>query len=359
MNMNQRIAIQASRGIAACLVLLFHSSAMSFKYYQYDFLGISSIGRSGGVDFFFMLTGFLLYHAYGKRIGTRISITPYLTKRLIRIYPFYWLITLIVLPVYFLVPSFGYGYETNHSTIVHSLLLLPQEHGPILPVAWSLSYFVFFYLLFGLMLAIGKRPAYVFASLWLALTFCHVLHVPIIAADMDHNVYLNFLFNEANLEFAIGCLLAKWSEQFKFRHYQLLMGLGAAGFALIWLNNKYNMLPYHDYLLYVIPSILVLLGAASIKGNMHLGVWVKALSKIGDASYSILLTHLLFISIMMKLARSSHLAENLGYLPTDILIVALTIPLCRLAYVWAEKPLVAFCQSKITLKPSASPKPSS
>lgn len=97
MNKNQRILLQASRGAAAFFVLLFHTSAMSFKYFQYDLLGISAIGRSGGVDFFFLLTGFLLYHTYGHKIGTKMSVLPFLSNRLIRIYPFYWLITLVVL----------------------------------------------------------------------------------------------------------------------------------------------------------------------------------------------------------------------------------------------------------------------
>lgn len=76
MNNNQRIVLQASRGAAAFFVLLFHTSAMSFKYFQYDLLGISAIGRSGGVDFFFVLTGFLLYHTYGHKIGTKMSVLP-------------------------------------------------------------------------------------------------------------------------------------------------------------------------------------------------------------------------------------------------------------------------------------------
>ncbi|NRF90581.1 acyltransferase [Paenibacillus frigoriresistens] len=118
MNNNQRIVLQASRGAAAFFVLLFHTSAMSFKYYQYDLLGISAIGRSGGVDFFFVLTGFLLYHTYGHKIGTKMSVLPYLSNRLICIYPFYWLITLVVLPVYFLVPSCSYGYDETHKDTI-------------------------------------------------------------------------------------------------------------------------------------------------------------------------------------------------------------------------------------------------
>ncbi|SDN34501.1 Peptidoglycan/LPS O-acetylase OafA/YrhL, contains acyltransferase and SGNH-hydrolase domains [Paenibacillus sp. yr247] len=357
MNKNQRIVLQASRGAAAFFVLLFHTSAMSFKYFQYDFLGISAIGRSGGVDFFFLLTGFLLYHTYGHKIGTKMTVLPYLTNRLIRIYPFYWLITLVVLPVYFLVPSFGYGYETHKDTIIKSFLLLPQAHGPVLPVAWSLSYFVLFYLVFSFLMALGRKPAYLFVSIWMTLTLCHFLNVPLIGADIDRHFYLNFLFSGVNLEFIAGCLLAKWAEHHRNKHYKQLIVIGALGFALIWLNNKYLLFPYHNYLLYIIPATCVLLGASSVPEQLRLPYWVKSLSKLGNASYTILLTHLLFISILMKLSVKIHVVDHLGYLLTDLIIMALTVPLCYMVYRLAEKPLVTGLKNAIKLSPSKSSNP--
>ncbi len=44
--------IQAMRGIAVLLVMLFHASQMSNKYFHYNFLGVSDMGRSGGYAFF-------------------------------------------------------------------------------------------------------------------------------------------------------------------------------------------------------------------------------------------------------------------------------------------------------------------
>ncbi|WP_171683119.1 acyltransferase family protein [Paenibacillus planticolens] len=357
MNKNQKIVLQASRGAAAFFVLLFHTSAMSFKYYQYDFLGVSSIGRSGGVDFFFLLTGFLLFHTYGHKIGTQMTALPFLINRLIRIYPFYWLITLVVLPVYFFVPSFGYGYETHKDTIMKSFLLLPQSHGPVLPVAWSLSYFVLFYLIFSLFMALGKKPAFIIASVWIGLTLCHFLRVPWISADIDRHFYLSFLFSDVNLEFIVGCLLAKWAEHHRNKHYRLLIATGALGFLLIWINNKYQFAPFHNYLLYVIPAVFILLGVSSVPEGLQLPRWVHTLSKLGNASYTILLTHLIFISILMKLSVATHVAHYLGFLFTDVLIVALVVPLCYIVYKLAEKPLASGLKDAIKVSPSRSSKP--
>lgn len=356
MNSNQNIALQASRGVAACFVLLFHVSSMSYKYFQYDFFGISTLTRSGGVDYFFVLTGFLLFKTYGHQIGAKKSVLPYLRNRLIRIYPFYWLITLIVLPVYFLVPSFGYGYETEKGTIIRSLLLLPQAHGPILPVAWSLSYFVLFYALFSVIMAIGKTPAYLVASIWIALTICNVAPVPYIGFDISRHFYLNFLFSEVNLEFALGCLLAGLTPYLRGKRYNLLLALAMAGFIAIWLNNKYMAVPFHSYLLYLIPATLALLGIVSIPEDIKLPRWVLGFGRLGNASYTILLTHLLSISVMMKLSRSTHLADKLGYLLTDLFVVVFTLMLCYISYHWAEKPLVARIKTMVNLQRAKSPK---
>ncbi|MDR6878726.1 acyltransferase [Bacillus sp. 3255] len=345
MSHNQKIGLQASRGAAAFFVMLFHISAMSYKYYQYDFLGVSAIGRSGGVDFFFILTGFLLFHTYGHKIGSKMNIIPYLTNRIIRIYPFYWLMTFIVLPVYFLVPSFGYGYETHKDTIVKSFVLLPQTHGPVLPVAWSLSYFILFYVAFGMLMALRKKSAYILASIWIVLTLCHVLQVPFISTDIDRHFYLNFLFSDVNLEFLLGCLVAKCVAYVKPVRFKPWIVLGFLGFVFIWINNRFQFVPYHSYLLYMIPSVCILIGASSIPEDFRLPAWGIMLSKLGDASYTILLTHLLFISVLMKLSVVSHLAGRLGYWFTDLIIVVVVIPLCLLAYKLAEKPLVSLLKA--------------
>lgn len=340
MTSNQKRWLQASRGFAACLVLLFHVSAMSNKYFHYDFLGVSQIGRSGGVDYFFVLTGFLMAFLYGDQIGTRANVTSFLVKRLIRIYPLYWLITLVVLPVYFLFPHFGYGYETQKDTIFKSLLLLPQSHGPILPVAWSLSYFVLFYFMTALLMRIPKRWAIGIGVAWIAVSICNVLHVPIIGPDVQRHPYLSFLFNEAILEFAVGAGVANLLKRRSFRHTYSFLASGLAGFLFIWLNNKFLWLPFHDYLWYVIPSALLLSGVMSVKEDGPLPKWILALSKLGDASFSILLTHLLFVSILMKLLKASHAAYHIGFLSDALFVIICTIPLCRLVYEKVEKPLV-------------------
>lgn len=60
---------------------------------------IVDIGRIGGVDFFFVLSGFLIYHVYAKNAGDWDHSLQFMKRRLIRIYPLIWFFTCLSLPV--------------------------------------------------------------------------------------------------------------------------------------------------------------------------------------------------------------------------------------------------------------------
>lgn len=44
--------IQAARGIAVVLVMLFHTSQLAQKYFHINFLAVSGMDRSGGYAYF-------------------------------------------------------------------------------------------------------------------------------------------------------------------------------------------------------------------------------------------------------------------------------------------------------------------
>jgi peptidoglycan/LPS O-acetylase OafA/YrhL len=81
------------RGIAAFAVILDHVSSTALRTWL--------PGRYLAVDFFFVLSGFVLAHAYGERLRTGMSPWAFMKVRLIRLYPLYILgIALgLVLPV--------------------------------------------------------------------------------------------------------------------------------------------------------------------------------------------------------------------------------------------------------------------
>ncbi|MEW8987831.1 MAG: hypothetical protein AB2401_12690, partial [Bacillus sp. (in: firmicutes)] len=52
--------IQFSRALVPLFVLLFHAEAFMHVYFDYDFLKLQDVSKSGGVYYFFALSGFMI-----------------------------------------------------------------------------------------------------------------------------------------------------------------------------------------------------------------------------------------------------------------------------------------------------------
>lgn len=128
------------RGIAAISVITIHFQRMFFPFV--------ANGAYLAVDLFFVMSGFVLSHAYDKRLQGGMNPVAFLTARLIRLYPFYILA---------LVPSFielAYTERGAHLwwqvglSGVFNLAMLPSppvgiRYDPLFPgnfAAWSLAF---------------------------------------------------------------------------------------------------------------------------------------------------------------------------------------------------------------------------
>src|SRR5580698_9043340 len=82
-------ALDGLRGVAAISIVVFHySQNLGWELLPNAYLA---------VDFFFMLSGFVLAHAYEARLRSGQAVAEFMQRRLIRLYPLYWLGT--TLPV--------------------------------------------------------------------------------------------------------------------------------------------------------------------------------------------------------------------------------------------------------------------
>jgi peptidoglycan/LPS O-acetylase OafA/YrhL len=124
------------RGVAALAVLVFHTTG-GFRGYL-------------AVDLFFMLSGFVLMHAYGTMVVTRESYLRFLGLRLARIYPVHLLVLVLLLPLLNTRPDFSF------ESLASSLLLLqsPWRSGMCWNyAAWSISAEWHAYLLFPFLIS--------------------------------------------------------------------------------------------------------------------------------------------------------------------------------------------------------------
>ncbi|SFL65255.1 Peptidoglycan/LPS O-acetylase OafA/YrhL, contains acyltransferase and SGNH-hydrolase domains [Paenibacillus sp. 1_12] len=334
--------IQAARGIAVVLVMLFHTSSLAQKYFHINFLGVSGMGQSGGYAYFFVLTGFLMFTLYHQHFGKVHMWGTFMVKRLLRIYPLYWLVNAAVIPIYFIVPAFGNGYETKPMEIFTSLFLLPYSQVPILGVAWSLIYVVFFYFIFSLLFVLNKKTILALFTLWLlivGLTNFGWIH-------MKDNVWLHFLFDGMHLQFVLGMLIAWTIRRFNLNKGGYSLAAGLMVFPIVWVLRYMNPAFAYPNVLYTIGSSLVLLGIGSMRTAAP--SWLGFAQFLGNASYSILLTSLGFLSITLKLAKAAHLNIMLGPTITTVICFMMALPLCCIFYWYVERPLIQRLKSMMT-----------
>ena len=76
-------SLQIGRGIAALIVVLFHNSSISGieKYFPQKYLGLLSFGNAG-VQFFFVLSGFIIFLVYAKDIGEQQRFVRFFSRDL-------------------------------------------------------------------------------------------------------------------------------------------------------------------------------------------------------------------------------------------------------------------------------------
>ena len=93
--MNERVkllSLQAGRGVAAIGVVFDHVSLIMAQPEYGAHNVLASVTQYGilGVNFFFVLSGFIILMAHYKDIGQPRSVGSYAYRRVIRIYPIYW-----------------------------------------------------------------------------------------------------------------------------------------------------------------------------------------------------------------------------------------------------------------------------
>lgn len=351
-------SIQALRGIAAFLVMLFHCAEIQREGLgpdrQAEIELLSGFWNQGyaGVDLFFVISGFVMVYVtqnYGAKDMGR-----FLYKRAARIYPIWWIFaSIMALYVYASYGQFGSPQLVSPNEdglyLLKSLLLIPQEQVPVLSVGWTLIHEVYFYLIFALTLFLPKRVLPIFLLVWAGLTlvgFANGLAQPMV--EGASSLFASLL----TLEFIAGALLAWLMLRKDIPFGRIILGLGAVGFAaaLVFYTDRSNDLTlWGRVVVYTLPCLALLAGLVSLEKAKSITInhW---LSRLGDWSYALYLSHILVILTMKRvfLYLGSYLPESLQYQAEgwmdNVLFWSVTITACllvsALSYRFLEQPLL-------------------
>jgi exopolysaccharide production protein ExoZ len=291
--------LQAGRAVACLVVLLFHTN---FTLALPKYLGreiFPFVGAGGaGVQYFFVLSGFVILLAHRKDIDKPSKVGEFLWKRFRRIYPVLWIVLLLVIPVFLLVPSYGTGKELSFGSIVSAFLLSPSPQDYLLKPMWTLRHEVLFYLIFCVSIW-RRRTGFAIGGIWIALSAI----MPWFHLDFPWA----FLFSSNHLLFAFGMLACLGFHSANIpRSTDLIATVtGAIGFASVWFIDLHRVIIVRDALnvLYGLTAALMVLGFAVIERDRGLRV-PDTLRFVGEASYSIYLVHFPALSAAIKVALS-------------------------------------------------------
>ncbi|WP_343660252.1 acyltransferase [Chryseobacterium sp.] len=325
--------LQILRGISALLVCCFHFR----ETINLPGLNLGDIlfkKGSIGVPVFFIISGFIMAFTTQKINFSKDSfqqITLFYKRRIIRIVPLYYLLTLVAM-----IPGGGfllYFYGQGLHELVHSLLFLPtQKEFPVLFLGWSLNFEMFFYLIFGLSLLFKEKRYYFITAFFILTTLLgYFIHF--------ENPYLRMVNHSLNLYFVVGILFSLLLNRFTIpRNWAAICAvIGIISFILVLLS----IIPVdNDWIKLAIISLFVFSFLTfdyvfHWKGN-------KFLVFLGDISYSLYLSHP-FVELIFKRFK----VEGYLNIPLFLLKIMMAVTVASLLYYIVEKRVTQYLKIKL------------
>lgn len=299
------LSVQALRAIAALLVVWVHSIDAAELYSsprQSRFFHWENYGACG-VDIFFAISGFIVSQV-AVRLADRNPESPsgtarqFLTRRITRIYPLYWILTAVVIAM----EELGRHHTQWHSFHwLPTFLLLPSLHAlgntPALSLGWSLMFEMYFYLILTLFMVWTPRSL-------VRNTVAFLCGMVILGTLVNiHRPLIVIWMNPIVLEFVFGCLIGLVFSRSHVNVKTKTVGFWIAAIGAVSLaatiftgygrasEQDWILAGYHSWLrvgVWGVPAALLVGGVIFWNPKMR-STPARLLVFLGDASYSIYL----------------------------------------------------------------------
>lgn len=348
--------IQIARAAAALLVVIWHVGGVSKKFADVQVTPTTWLQfGEGGVDLFFVISGFIISHV--ARVQP-FSANDFLLKRFYRIYPFYAFFTGLALAALLINPTWRLGSDTLTSTlgIVESFFIVPQNGYPLLFVGWSLEHEALFYLIVALLFVAGQRQ--LLAPLLITLFGTGAILRLIVGNFWDWHLLSPF-----HLEFAIGVLLYQYRTRLVSVEPYWAVVVGVAFYCVTAWVFKGDGLPAMwperaDVTVLLIRVVGFGIGAGFLllaainfrmpqwKDTLVIGPIIALFMLLGDASYTLYLSHPFVLSLMGKVGLVLHLHGFSALVLLGCSIIA-AMATAAIFYRTVEKPYLDFVHARV------------
>lgn len=345
---NKLISLEAGRFFAAAGVMLFHYTGVIA-----NFRGVTVFGdvfRPGhvGVPYFFVLSGFIIYHVHRADLGQAGALGRFAVKRAVRLFPMFLIVSLAMLLAFLVSPSMAGQRELTPLGVTADLLLLPHADA-ILSISWTLRHEMVFYALFALALWLGARAFWAVGA-WIAISVA----VGVYAAATGVNTIpwmgsWSVTTSTLNLGFGLGMMVAANLKTPAASRAWPLIGLGGGlMLSLCVIEWVFGRGAPHDVdVLGPFGAIGLLLGAAAlISGLVRLearwsmpapSFWKAA----GGSSYVLYLIHQPLASVAVRFLKHLPLSPEATFVILAVSAVAAALVIHLTVETWLLKRLSA------------------
>lgn len=330
-------SVQALRAAAALLVLLYHVQNTELRLEPVSMLPNWFVHGSAGVDLFFVISGFVMVWISGPDRGLRAA-GSFLFSRALRIYPPAWLFTALAMLGSIAAGTFAARVAADNWALF-SFLMMPQETVPALAVSWTIVHEVYFYVVFAVLLLFRHRRSLVIGLVAWGI----VVAVAGLAGWRSDGPWATLVVHPLTLEFIAGALVAMALRSWPPWRPGIVLAAGAAvalSLPLILGTKPFAELAgWHRLFAYAPPACAVAYGIIGLEilGRFRCPRWIRF---IGDMSYSLYLSHLLVMAVVLQLwVRLATAGDHDKWLMIAAMAVA-PLPVAAMSYLCFERPAV-------------------
>lgn len=323
-------SIQMLRAIAALLVVLYHGQlAISTRFASPAFSAETYLFAFGavGVHIFFVISGFIM--VYTTRVDQDFAARDFLRRRILRIYPMYW----VCAACYLVVHNFiGSPYLLSELEILGALALYPEHASAIIGPAWTLSFEMFFYLCFGIAMKLGATRGLVALGAVFMLSVATGFFFP------TDGALGRLITNSLLLEFiagaAIGWLLATERLPQRGGSIVLLFALILFGVGIAVGHDRFPSVA-----MWGIPSTLLVAGAVIWENAHGFKNDLRKFSHFGNSSYVLYLIHLIIITLTITFAAYAPAIKMVEPALASVAIAAVSLLVAEALHAGIERPM--------------------
>ena len=326
-------SIQVLRAVAALLVVVFHASANIVRHGWTIPVAqlIASYGEIG-VDIFFVVSGFVMSVTTSNMPRSAQAARAFIVSRLTRIIPLYWATTSFFVALLIVAPRVFGAATFSLSHAIASYAFVPWrnplgEPAPVLNVGWTLNYEMWFYLVCAAAIWIARRRVAMISAFFCATSLLGLIGVT--------NVVLRTYTSPIVLEFVFGVIIGTLYARRVRVSVSAAFVMLAVALAALWVLGP-RMEDANRFVSFGMPAALVVTAAVALEERIRWPAW---LNQVGNASYSLYLTHVFTVPVAVKML---DMLDTHRRLPGSVICavsVLLSVCVALLCYHGIEKPL--------------------